>query len=289
MGPSYSASRPRTTHVTGDPGFGQDVAVMAEEKDEHMPDWADQAHAKDPKGTGCFWRHVDYKNKKYPRCNYRKNAHDYSKASEAHIYNVPTLRSPQRWVDAWLEDIKPTLTKPTPTEAGKVRAGSEAQQPLNGAWDLGRGKNFTTWMMPWWHNTHHVIACGEFSTVFSKEDEQKLILATKWNINEMPNVIILPKQFVIARILKVPTHVPPDGAQNHTQYSTRLSTKLNAVRGKLAKAADGSGHPVTEENAPAVRADLEKASKALRDFLIKAGEKNPGVNLDNLSLDSVSW
>ena len=253
---------------------------------EHLADWVENEHKTAPAATGCLWRHVDYKNKKFPRCNYRKNAHDYSKMAEKHIYDIPNMRSPERWVRVWVEDLGPTIRK-----SGDPEPGSHPSSPLaDGAWDLDQGSNFQDWKKPYWHNTHHVIACGELEAAFPDEAERRLILATRWNINEMPNVVILPKQYVVARILKLPTHVPPDGPAEHEHYSTSLGTKLSSIKAKLAKGeSDPNKHKLTDENKDDCRQELEKASTAIRNWLFAMGEKNPGINLDNLRLDSVNW
>src|SRR5574342_690158 len=260
---------------------------------EHFTEWAQKQHEKDPKGTGCLWRHFeDYEIKKYPRCSYRKNAHDHSKAAEGFIYAVPSFRSPERWVQAWLDRLEPTMTKARPATGSKPAkpskeiAGTRPADPMKGEWALSRGDNFKDWKKPFWHNTHHVIACGEIMEAFPLVKEQKLLVATKWNINEMPNVLILPKQYAVARILKLPTHVPPDGPAEHENYSTRLGVRLNGIKAKLSKNKSQGDHRLTDETAPGCRTELEKASAAIRKFLIECGEQNPGVNLDNLKLDS---
>ncbi|NVJ13517.1 AHH domain-containing protein [Myxococcus sp. AM010] len=251
---------------------------------EHLADWVENEHKTSPKTTGCLWRHADYNAKEFPRCDYRKNAHDYSKASESHIYNIPSFRSPERWIQTWADRLGPTYTK-----RGTVVANSHASAPAAGAWDLDRGANFTEWKTPYWHNTHHVIACGEIKAAFPDDEERRLLLATRWNINEMPNVIILPKQYTVARMLKLPTHVPPDGPAEHGQYSLELGKRLNALKAKLAKNKDKTDHTLTDDNKEDCRKELEKASSAIRKFLIDAGERNPGINLDNLKLDSIDW
>lgn len=252
---------------------------------EHLVSWAENEHLTKPAETGCIWRHADYGHRTFTRCDYCKNAHDYSKASEGHIYNVPNMRSPERWVRIWVEDLKEHVWK----HAGTTEPKSKAVDPANSAWHLDKGSNFTDSKTPWWNNTHHAIACGELKDAFPQESEQRLIVKMKWNINMMPNVIILPKQYVVARILKLPTHVPPDGAANHDKYSAKLGNGLNGMKGKLKQNADTTGHEVTDENVPDCVGELNRIAKELRDYLIETGERNPGVNLDNLSLDKVNF
>ena len=91
-------------------------------------------------------------------------------------------------------------------------------------------------------------------------------------------------------MLKLPTHVPPDGKQSHDSYSEAIGGGLQRIKSKLSKNEDDeSGHKITDETAPDCRTALENLSKELRKMLIKAGEKNPGVNIDNLNLDSINW
>jgi len=187
---------------------------------EHLSPWVEDEHKTAPKACGCIWRHEEYDSKKHPRCNYRKNAHLYSIANEPHVYNVPSFRSPERWVDVWLDRLGQTVYE----KSQKVEPGSapvvlaQTNGVWNHAWDLTRGMNFQNWKIPYWHNTHHVIACGEITEAFN-EDERRLLLKTRWNVNDNPNVIILPKQFAVARVLKLPTHVPPDDGAQHDRYS----------------------------------------------------------------------
>jgi len=68
-----------------------------------------------------------------------------------------------------------------------------------------------------------------------------------------------------------------------------MGTKLNSIKAKLAKNANLTGHELTDQTAPAARTELEKASAAIRKFLVQSGEQNPGINLDSLTLDSVDW
>ena len=200
---------------------------------DHLSSVEKNDHKNNPKETGCIKKHANYTNQKYPRCNYRKNAHDYSIANEPHIYNIPSFRSPERWVNVWKSELRPAYYVGTDTP----REGTQATSPDNGAWHLSKGKNFTEDKTPYWHNTHHCISCGEILENFDS-DEIRLLIATHWNINEKENVIILPKQFVVARMLKLPTHVPPQGQQQHKDYSSEIGKGLQKIKSKLSKNAD---------------------------------------------------
>lgn len=271
---------------------------------EHLADWVENEHETSPTQTGCLWRHEEYDGTKFPRCNYRKNAHVYSLANERYIYNIPNMRSPERWVQVWLDRLGPSMQKVKTVNAKGKKVplknpdgssvltptpNSTPASPDLGGWHLEKPGNFVTDKVPFWHNTHHVIACGEITQVFSTEREQRLLVKSRWNINEMPNVIILPKQFTVGHILKLPTHVPPEGKQNHSNYSKNLGTKLNDIKAKLVANGAKKGHELTDDNKDQCRQELEKASTALRKFLVDKGEQNPGINIDNLTFDSVNW
>ncbi len=251
-------------------------------KSKHLVKWKENEHQTKPKEAGCLWRHADYDDKKYPRCNYRKIAHEYSTANEPHIYNVPNFRSGEVTVRFWSKYLGPVVSK-----GGKPLAARPAD-PVGTAWHLGTPPNFKTDKRPYWHNTHHCIACGEITNAFSVA-ERKLILATRWNINEMPNVIILPKQDTVATILRLPTHVPPSGAQNHSNYSGQLTTGLRQIKGSFSSNEDEEKHPLDDESAPSCRDALQNISKQLREFLVTIGDHTPGIDIDSLSLSSINW
>jgi hypothetical protein len=271
---------------------------MSKKKD-HLADWIENLHKTKPAAAPCIWRHVGkYTDTKFKRCNYRHIAHDYSKENERSIYNVPCMRAPARWVAVWVDGLKPSIVK-RGKRKGQPIAGTQPKSPIrynsqgepegNGAWNLGEAPNFEDWKKPYWHNTHHVIACGEVKASFPLEKEQRRLLASDWNINEMDNVIILPKQFAVAHALKLPTHVPPDGKQEHDNYSKQLADQLSGMRGDLDNNGAETGHPTTEETVGGVKTQLNNIAKGLRKFLISCGEKNPGVNLDNLNLKLFDW
>lgn len=261
---------------------------------EHLTKWAENKHEKAPGSTPCLWRHAKYGDGKFKRCDYRKNAHD---AAEPNIYNVgsPGCRVDAEWVGARLSTLEPSRrkkdnkviarTKP----AAPVVKGPDGKFRPNGAWDLKKGANFTEWKTPYWHNTHHVISCGEIKHAFPTQKHQRRILRANWNINEMPNVIILPKQPSVATALKLPTHVPPDGKQEHEEYSAQLGERLGYLKGDLDQNASSSGHPTDDTNVDAVKTKLDRGAKAIRDFLLKCGREDPGVDLNTLDLARADW
>ncbi len=268
-------------------------------KEEHLEELRGLTHTDDKKDhLGCISRHVDFKNKKWTDCNYRKNALDYSIANETSIYNVPNLRSSQRWLDFTLEYLEPMLyASSNKTKAGKVRYPN-AICPVSfpKSWDLDHkisdtlynpdgDSNFHVEKMPYVHQTHHIIACDEIYRAFT-EVERRILVTSEYNINRKgPNVMILPKQRCIAWALKLPVHCPDKA--NHKDYSEKLRSRLAKIKKDFKENAEEDGHKITQENSPDLVDRLDEYSKQLREYIIDKGNKDPGVNLDNLVLPAL--
>ena len=262
------------------------------EKDDHLEALHGLTHLKANKDcVGCLARHQDYKDKAWPDCNYRKKAHEYSIANDSDVYNVPSLRSPERWLKHTLGYLEPvSYASSHKTKAGQVRKPTPLSQ--RGCWDLQHtisdtsynksgSANFHHEDMPYFHNTHHIFACDEVYRAFTF-DELQILVTAKYNINREPNVIILPKQKCVAWALKLPAHCPDKCA--HDDYSERVRTKLANIKGEFQENAEDEGHEVTDGNAPNLVDELEKSSKELRDYLIEKGYSNPGIDLDHVDL-----
>ena len=260
-------------------------------KSDHLIDWGENEHKTDPEHTGCLWRHADYALKKWPRCNYRKQAHDYAKDNEKHIYDIPNARSDEDYVKSRLTQIDYSYSQKT----GKKKRGTKAKSPFDDGkkgWHLSTGANFTKAKIPYWHNTHHCISVGEFGDVFEEDIDKQAILKTKWNINDTQdcrNGIILPKQRWIAEILKLPTHVPPEGQQAHPEYSRKVGSGLEKVFNKLSRSDEATGHKITEKSAAGCQNALINISKQLRQQLFKQGEITPGKTIETLDFSKINW
>ncbi len=266
-------------------------------KSKHLVKWQENEHLK-KKGDrnsehGCLWRHQSYRDEAYPPCNYRKNAHEHSKSTDEadKYYNIPNDRCSRQYVTYWSKFLKIAWTKGNKKEGRKARPikGTKPKAPKDGAWDLGKDDNFQHWMIPYWHNTHHIIGCGAVRRTFEKDEEQKLLLASGWNINNKINAIILPKQIEVARILKLPAHVPPRTPPSHKKFCGDVESGLNKIKAKLAKNRGETNHELVDEDKGACKDQLERVSKRVRSFLFRAGEKDPGIDIDTLSLDSLNW
>ncbi|MBL8727018.1 MAG: AHH domain-containing protein [Planctomycetes bacterium] len=264
-------------------------------KDDHLEELHGLTHkAADKAKVGCLTRHEGtYKSGAWPDCNYRKNAHLYSLANERDVYDVPSLRSPRRWLEFALDYLEPVRFADSSPKAGQVRK-PQPLSPLTAdhCWDLTHtiadnafnpksAANFHDDSIPYFHNTHHIFACDEIYRAFSTKELRILVLC-KYNINRDPNAMILPKQRCVAWALKLPAHCPDKA--NHDDYSERIRTKLSNVKSEFQQQAEDDGHEITEQNAPDLVTTLENDSKELRQHLIAKGNTNPGIDLDLVNI-----
>jgi hypothetical protein len=263
-------------------------------KDDHLEELKELTHKKADKAKlGCLTRHEAYKGKAWPDCNYRKNAHDYAIANHTNVYDVPSGRSPVRWLEFTLGFLEPVKFAASSPQAGQVRKATPLSPLAHpNAWNLTftiadatynpKGEsNFHHEDFPYFHNTHHIYSCDELYRAFTFAELQILVTA-KYNINRNPNVIILPKQKCVAWALKLPAHCP-DKCE-HEDYSTRVRSKLSSVKSAFQENAEDTGHQITDANAPDLVKQMETDSKELHDFLIATGYSNPGIDLDLVTL-----
>lgn len=261
-------------------------------KDDHLAKLKEIWHKKENRDLaqiGCLERHVDYGATHWKDCNYRKQAHEYSIANDTLVYNVPSMRSSERWLEFTLGylDMPPNrganLKKVplSPLDAGQEHCWDLVHTISDSDYNPNGNANFTEWSYPYLHNTHHIFACAEVYGAFTEAELETLITA-KYNVNRLPNLIILPVQRCIAWAIKLPAHCPDKG--NHNDYSARVRAKLQDIKANLLENEDGDQHPLTEENAPDLIEEMADESKNLRQYLIAKGYANPGVNLDLLSL-----
>ncbi len=268
------------------------------QKEQHLEALQDLNHTKAKKARlGCVAPHeAKYDSGAWPDCNYRKNAHQYSIGNDTDIYNVPTLRSPVRWLEFALQHLEPILySQDSKNKAmrGQVRrAGPPSPLDDQGCWDLLHtiadptynalgSANFHDERVPYSHNTHHVFACDEIYRAFTYQELEILVLA-EYNINRVPNLIILPTQRCVAWALKLPVHCPDQ--KEHPLYSQKVRTKLADIKGEFLENAEETGHKLTKENAPNLVKQMEDNSRELRQYLIDKGLRIPGINLNQLSI-----
>ncbi|HEX5748011.1 MAG TPA: AHH domain-containing protein [Archangium sp.] len=110
---------------------------------------------------------------------------------------------------------------------------------------IPQGKNFTTWTWPYWNNAHHLIPKGTLNTVINEiaeDDCRQLVreglLHAEYNVNHHINVILLPMDTEVARVLDLPRHlvleddsiVKEKGSKlNHREYNQNVRTRLDSI------------------------------------------------------------
>ena len=232
------------------------------------------------KKPGCVWRHTkSFEDSRWPECSHRKNAWDYAKANEKRIFDIPNSRVTLREIELV------TGSAFFPTHGGWPGTKRKIASAENGGWHLEHGYNFTmSASIPYWHNAHHLIACGEVQDALDPS-EIAIVVAGQWNINAPVNVMILPKQPEVAGLLKLPTHVPPDGKQSHDAYSEQVADGVRKIKDNVQEYKDKQGHPKEQS----YKLAFDSVSNQLRALLVKAGWLEAGVNLDTVSLERINW
>jgi len=104
-----------------------------------------------------------------------------------------------------------------------------------------RSQGYGAWY-PYHHNYHHMIPVGAFHEYVIGEDEKalarvKAMVMSEWNINKGLNIVLLPQEIFVARIVGLPAHCPW-GVRHHASYSRSLKAKLKKAKLQIDKAAD---------------------------------------------------
>lgn len=88
---------------------------------------------------------------------------------------------------------------------------------------------------PYNHNHHHIIPQGAFKdyVIYSGDGRKaskriKLVVDSKWNINNALNMIMLPQEIAVSYIVGLPAHCPW-GAQSHDAYSDSMMEQLKDI------------------------------------------------------------
>jgi hypothetical protein len=161
-----------------------------------------------------------------------------------------------------------------------------------------QGKNFTNWVWPYWHNAHHLIPKGTFNAqieAIANARVRKLVrqqmLVAEYNINHFRNVMILPQDKEVARLLKLPRHlILEDGAKSqsnpeyfdHKAYNANVKVHLNSILDQYKKAVQKD--VCNPPSAKASRTRLEKLSDRCLDTIKTFGKAAGGQPLSDMPL-----
>ncbi len=140
---------------------------------------------------------------------------------------------------------------------------------------------------PYYHEHHHIFPQGAYrdyviyGTNEGADDRIKISLTSGWNINHKTNMIMLPEEVMVGRIIELPAH-KFYGEFGHSSYSESIAEDLNEVLAKMDEAV--------EEGKPCELTDIKIE---LRDMLIAKSQKyyseilNMGTDTTTDSLGSL--
>lgn len=118
------------------------------------------------------------------------------------------------------------------------------------------------WWYPYYHEHHHIFSQGaykEYVIYGTGKDITKRIqitLASGWNINNETNMIMLPSEIIVARIIQLPAH-RFWGTPGHKDYSQSIKKDLENVLDKMNEAI--------KENKPCEETDIKIKLKKILD------------------------
>ena len=277
----------------------------------------DELHL-DPESTArdagaCLTGHLyDFKNKKNKKsCNYRWQCY-VGKNAEDRLHSYETSDDPRVRYRTGITVTNPKdnlinycfyLPKP---QAGDWHIGGPYRDITRRTFagekiTIGKGKNFTGWVWPYWNNAHHIIPKGTLRKEIEAQGTelsniiQKALLKAKYNVNHKINMVFLPMDKAVGSILKLPRHLNFRALKSHPVYDAYVKGELKyedetlsglqkiisdfkEIAQKAKDAADPKDHEIP--NAKLSKRKLEKLSKDLLQIILDWGEAGTGDSLD---------
>jgi hypothetical protein len=237
------------------------------------------------KKGACVVRH---QSKRTARCKYEENGYNITASFKTH-YNAP------RYDPKDLQGIKQKTLKRK--QGGKKYTVKTPSKPAPGdaspVWDYGKQAesghdNFLPrdngglgFHYPYLHNWHHLIA-NEMLNKYLKERRSlkllEVLMASDYNINDGENIVLLPKEEKVGRIIKWSTH-----PNNHPKFDAYAKSKLGDLKDRLrAGLVRKKPHKITVKAVAGVKKDLNDTSKDLRDMLEALGRLQPGAHINKI-------
>lgn len=247
-------------------------------------------------------------------CAYRWQALTESKKNRTHLYDKTPLAGAQQKA----APMGTLATSAYLSNRGGLYPGQYGAViflPQKGDWHLdgptrnnmedaaGRripqGQNFTKHTWPYWHNSHHLIPKGLFNETIAEikdVDCQALVrlalLRAGYNINHHINVIILPQDLEVARVLGLPRHlILEDGSWmieespkfDHLLYNWNVFDRLNPIIGRYKKACDDELRKSCDTSKFKLsREELEDLSEICHKSITQYGPTNPGEPISDM-------
>lgn len=229
---------------------------MADTPKEHVLDKETGAHVATGSGDdgACLVSHIGvYKSSEYPSCSHRWQAYRHAE-DHATMYNDPAYAS--------LFNARAKGDRPPGANAWDLGVPSTVwrhDKTIGGAVQLTVPNFQERADVPYWHNAHHIIPNGVFNSCLLEAagTDMRLfwlfrvgLLEAKYNLNDKPNMIILPMKKVIARGLGLPRHIsgidtePGQSREqrNHSKYNDKVRVKVKEVITDYASQIDEQKH-----------------------------------------------
>ena len=212
-------------------------------------------------------------------CDYQKNGFDITKSSRSSMYNDKrgAIDKKKAMRDVFTEVFLKAKNPARQLSLWMNRFKGAAKRIENDpkAWNVGyscypsKGENFfprahggAGWWYPYMHNWHHIIPQSAPYEFIVGDDGDRgawrlhLLMLANYNINCKENIVLLPLERFVGRVLGLPVHCPYNSC-DHPEYTAACESRLVQIRGILDKA-------ITEEECSV---DLSKC-KAARDAMM---------------------
>lgn len=148
-------------------------------------------------------------------------------------------------------------------------------------WFAGVGKNFRTGKKPWENNAHHILPVASIREALTAV-ECKILLQGRYNLNAGENLIYLPKNQDIGKVMLMLTH-----PGSHPEYNAHIETLVKQdIKPKLKEAADidEEGHePLEEPDIPKLRGFINNKTLKIMKNMYKYAKnrRTAGTTMNN--------
>ncbi|HEY8211698.1 MAG TPA: AHH domain-containing protein [Myxococcaceae bacterium] len=204
----------------------------------------DPTHAK-----GCVTKHDGGKPKKagaQGRCCYRGQGYDETKNNGAKraLYEIDfTIAANKARLPMIFTEL---IIGGSPKKKSDFKKPTDPRKSKTAWWF--KGNNFIFGYKPYNHNGHHILPFEAMAQL--SYAELRLVQDSGYNLNDKPNMIILPCNEEYGYALRLPAH-PYD----HPSYTKAIKKMIAKLKQKLAKKK--KNHKLTKKNANNFKSDLE--------------------------------
>lgn len=121
---------------------------------------------------------------------------------------------------------------------------------------------------PYHHQYHHMLPESALHKYLIGNDDKvkrrvEIVCASKWNINKGLNIVLLPQEIAVSKIVGLPAHCPW-GARSHPTYSRSIQETLKKAKMQLDKAMKTKDCEDAEEVAFQLDNTCEKLLKKIK-------------------------